>query len=176
MRSGWRLHSLARCVSSTHCHSLPQCLISGLCISISRSWEHINKAKLSGEEIDALANVLEVPASNLHDGLGAHWWPNRGLGTTPPTDPVIYRLYEVRPYNSCKVVHILISPFHKQGCIGLRLSHQGKCFLDDMDRMLTCYLPSPSLSFMRRFVCDDVFLVDSLSFSKLVRRWNHVYD
>lgn len=165
MRSGWRLHSLARCVSSTHCHGLPQCLISSLCNSIPRSWEHINKAKLSGEEIDALANVLEVPASNLHDGLGAHWWPNRGLGTTPPTDPVIYRLYEVHPCSSCKVIHILISSLHKQGCIGLRLSHQGKCFLDVIGRILTCCLPSPSLSFMRRFVCDAVFLVDTLSFS-----------
>lgn len=26
--------------------------------------------------------------------LGAHWFPNRGVGTVPPTDPVIYRLYE----------------------------------------------------------------------------------
>lgn len=99
------------------CHSLPQCLISGLCISISRSWEHINKAKLSGEEIDALANVLEVPASNLHDGLGAHWWPNRGLGTTPPTDPVIYRLYEVHHHSSCKLVHILILLYKNKGVL-----------------------------------------------------------
>lgn len=156
---------MARYVSSTHCHSLPQCLISSLCISIPRSWEHINKAKLSGEEIDALANVLEVPASNLHDGLGAHWWPNRGLGTTPPTDPVIYRLYEVHHHSSCRFVHILILSSHKQGCISIRLSHQSECFLDKIGRNLNCYVPSPSLSFMRRFVCDDVFLVDSLSFS-----------
>lgn len=52
------------------------------------------QAKLSAEQIDALAKVLDLPPVVLHNGLGAHWWPNRGLGTTPPTDPVIYRLYE----------------------------------------------------------------------------------
>ncbi|KAJ7879364.1 cyanate lyase C-terminal domain-containing protein [Mycena leptocephala] len=26
--------------------------------------------------------------------IGDQWWPSRGLGPIPPTDPVIYRLYE----------------------------------------------------------------------------------
>ncbi|KAL5485665.1 CYN1 [Sanghuangporus weigelae] len=52
------------------------------------------QAKLTSDLIEALAKVLDLPATNLHDGLGAHWWPNRGLGPTVPTDPVIYRLYE----------------------------------------------------------------------------------
>lgn len=26
--------------------------------------------------------------------LGPHWYPNRGIGPIPPTDPVIYRLFE----------------------------------------------------------------------------------
>lgn len=38
--------------------------------------------------------MLDIPSQALHDQLGAHWWPNRGLGQTPPSDPVIYRLYE----------------------------------------------------------------------------------
>jgi cyanate lyase len=33
---------------------------------------------------------------NLHDYLGPHWWPQRGLGPVPPQDPVVYRLFEVR--------------------------------------------------------------------------------
>ncbi|EJD06389.1 Cyanase [Fomitiporia mediterranea MF3/22] len=52
------------------------------------------QAKLTPELIEALAKVLELPAVLLHNGLGAHWWPNRGVGPSPPTDPVIYRLYE----------------------------------------------------------------------------------
>jgi len=52
------------------------------------------QAKLEPGQIDALAKVLGLDAVSLHNELGAHWWPQRGLGTTPPTDPVIYRLYE----------------------------------------------------------------------------------
>lgn len=66
------------------------------CLSISHEGDScFAKAKLSPNDIEALAKVLDLPATSLHDGIGAHWWPNRGLGTTPPTDPVIYRLYEV---------------------------------------------------------------------------------
>ena len=54
------------------------------------------QAKLAPEEIEALARVLEIPLVNIQNELGSHWWPNRGLGPVPPTDPVIYRLYEVR--------------------------------------------------------------------------------
>ncbi|KAI5120199.1 hypothetical protein M0805_006305 [Coniferiporia weirii] len=52
------------------------------------------QAKLTEDQIEALASLLEVPAANLHAQLGAHWWPERSLGSTTPTDPVVYRLYE----------------------------------------------------------------------------------
>lgn len=54
------------------------------------------QAKLSPNELEDLAKTLEIPIANLQSELGDHWWPNRGsLGPIPPTDPVIYRLYEV---------------------------------------------------------------------------------
>ncbi|KAF8274670.1 Cyanase [Lactarius quietus] len=31
---------------------------------------------------------------NLVAELGEHWYPNRGIRPIPPTDPVIYRLFE----------------------------------------------------------------------------------
>ncbi|KAJ7692458.1 cyanate lyase C-terminal domain-containing protein [Mycena rosella] len=52
------------------------------------------QAKFTGEELAALATALDIPTGELQAGLGDHWWPNRGLGPIPPTDPVIYRLYE----------------------------------------------------------------------------------
>ncbi|KAG6337107.1 hypothetical protein ID866_1981 [Astraeus odoratus] len=52
------------------------------------------QAKLSVEEIKQLADVLGLPSASIQDYLGDHWWPNRGIGPMPPTDPVIYRLYE----------------------------------------------------------------------------------
>ncbi|KAI0053266.1 Cyanase [Auriscalpium vulgare] len=52
------------------------------------------QAKGSPEELAALATVLGFPEDQLTASLGAHWWPNRGLGPIPPTDPVIYRLFE----------------------------------------------------------------------------------
>ncbi|KAN0092618.1 cyanase [Tylopilus felleus] len=52
------------------------------------------QAKLSPEEVEALARVLDIPAASIQSELGPHWWPSRGLGPSPPTDPVIYRLYE----------------------------------------------------------------------------------
>ncbi|KAF8135194.1 hypothetical protein EV363DRAFT_1396630 [Boletus edulis] len=52
------------------------------------------QAKLGPEDIEALARVLDVPLASIQNELGSHWWPNRGLGSVPPTDPVIYRLFE----------------------------------------------------------------------------------
>lgn len=54
------------------------------------------QAKLSEQELAALSNYLELPHASLQAELGANWWPRRGLGPMPPTDPVLYRLYEVR--------------------------------------------------------------------------------
>jgi len=52
------------------------------------------QAKFSAEELKAVAFVLSVDPSSLNAEIGSHWWPHRGLGPIPPTDPVIYRLYE----------------------------------------------------------------------------------
>ncbi|KAJ7760819.1 cyanate hydratase [Mycena maculata] len=52
------------------------------------------QAKFTPEELNKVSEVLEIEVGLLQAGLGDHWWPNRGLGPLPPTDPVIYRLYE----------------------------------------------------------------------------------
>ncbi|KAG6914835.1 hypothetical protein DXG01_015056 [Tephrocybe rancida] len=54
----------------------------------------IEQAKFSTEELNKLSEVLDIPNVDSLAALGEHWWPNRGLGPMPPTDPVIYRLYE----------------------------------------------------------------------------------
>ncbi|KAJ3744001.1 cyanate lyase C-terminal domain-containing protein [Lentinula detonsa] len=52
------------------------------------------QAKFSAEELQKLAEVLDLPHAELTAGLGDHWFPYRGLGSAIPTDPVVYRLYE----------------------------------------------------------------------------------
>jgi cyanate lyase len=52
------------------------------------------QAKLSAEELQLLSETLHISHVNLKAELGDHWWPNRGIGPIPPTDPVIYRLWE----------------------------------------------------------------------------------
>ncbi|KAK7037744.1 Cyanate hydratase [Paramarasmius palmivorus] len=52
------------------------------------------QAKFEAEDLHKLSQVLEIQHADLQAGLGEHWWPYRGLGTSPPSDPVIYRLYE----------------------------------------------------------------------------------
>ncbi|KAJ7284435.1 cyanate lyase C-terminal domain-containing protein [Mycena rebaudengoi] len=52
------------------------------------------QAKFTAEELNKVSDLLGVAQTELHAGIGDHWWPNRGLGPIPPTDPVIYRLYE----------------------------------------------------------------------------------
>ncbi|KAJ7081174.1 cyanate hydratase [Mycena belliarum] len=51
------------------------------------------QAKFTPEELAQLADLLGIQGlqASLPDDS---WWPNRGLGPSPPTDPVIYRLYE----------------------------------------------------------------------------------
>ncbi|ORY93386.1 cyanate hydratase [Syncephalastrum racemosum] len=54
------------------------------------------QAKPSDEEIDKLSSILNLPAAHLKDDLGSHFFPDRGgLMSVPPTDPVLYRLYEM---------------------------------------------------------------------------------
>lgn len=59
------------------------------------------QARFSNEELKQLADVLKIEKTCgegapglIYDALSAEWYPNRGLGPVPPTDPVIYRLYE----------------------------------------------------------------------------------
>jgi cyanate lyase len=53
------------------------------------------KAKASEEELRALEAVLQLRREFLSSEIGRNWYPNRGIGPIPPTDPVIYRLFEV---------------------------------------------------------------------------------
>jgi len=52
------------------------------------------QAKFSPEELDKLGQVLDIQTAGLHAQIGSHWFPQRGVGPVPPTDPLIYRLYE----------------------------------------------------------------------------------
>lgn len=52
------------------------------------------QAKATDDELRDLSKVLGIRQEELTAELGAHWYPNRGIGPIPPTDPVIYRLYE----------------------------------------------------------------------------------
>lgn len=53
------------------------------------------QAKPVPQDLAKLSEALGVSSQSLTDSLGDHWWPTRGLGPDPPTDPVIYRLHEV---------------------------------------------------------------------------------
>jgi len=52
------------------------------------------QAKFGPGDLDKIAKFLDLAPADLHAQIGAHWWPQRSLGPTPPTDPLIYRLYE----------------------------------------------------------------------------------
>ncbi|KZT20475.1 Cyanase [Neolentinus lepideus HHB14362 ss-1] len=53
------------------------------------------QAKMSPEDLEGLAKVLDLPAAQIQAELGENWWPNRaGMGEIPPRDPVLYRLFE----------------------------------------------------------------------------------
>ncbi|KAJ7069594.1 cyanate lyase C-terminal domain-containing protein [Mycena amicta] len=52
------------------------------------------QAKFTPDDLQKVSAFLGIDHASLDAELGAHWWPNRGLGPMPPTDPVLYRLYE----------------------------------------------------------------------------------
>jgi len=52
------------------------------------------QAKASEEELRVLEAVLQLQRECLSPDIGRSWYPNRGIGPIPPTDPVIYRLFE----------------------------------------------------------------------------------
>ena len=67
-----------------------------VCFSPQSKESNCIQAKFTPDELKQVSELLELSTELLEGGLGEHWWPNRGLGPIPPTDPVIYRLYEVR--------------------------------------------------------------------------------
>jgi cyanate lyase len=77
------------------------------------------QAKPRESDLEGLTKVLGV---SVDGQLGEHWYPNRGnLSPMPPTDPVIYRLYEVRVFR-----HFLNgSPTPYSGSDGLWARDQG---------------------------------------------------
>ena len=63
-----------------------------------RSHSHVScssQAKLTEEDIAKLSAVLGLDSASLKSEVGEDWFPHRGIGPAVPTDPVIYRLYEV---------------------------------------------------------------------------------
>ena len=79
------------------------------------------QAKPDAEELAKLGEVLGL--QSLKEEVSPQWWPMRGgLGSTPPTDPVIYRLYEVGLLMS----YVLIpDPSACSGYSGVRSCNQG---------------------------------------------------
>ncbi|KAG0163419.1 Cyanate hydratase [Apophysomyces sp. BC1034] len=67
------------------------------------------QAKPTEEELDKLSKVLNIPPGHLKDDIGVHFFPDRGgLVQYPPSDPTIYRLYEmmnVYAYPLKSVIH-----------------------------------------------------------------------
>lgn len=60
----------------------------------------LEKAKPTPKDIEALSSVLDLDVQKFKSEHGEHWWPHRGaVGPMPPTDPVLYRLYEVSTLN-----------------------------------------------------------------------------
>lgn len=54
----------------------------------------IAQAKATPEQLNALTSFLGIQQASVTADLGENWFPDRGVGPIPPTDPVIYRLYE----------------------------------------------------------------------------------
>ncbi|GAA5902158.1 uncharacterized protein JCM6883_001314 [Sporobolomyces salmoneus] len=68
------------------------------------------QAKPLKKDLEGLSKVLGIPLNTLEETLGEdHYWPERGAVTPmPPTDPVLYRLYEallVYGYPIKQVIH-----------------------------------------------------------------------
>lgn len=99
---------------------------------------------MAPEEIEALARVLDLPVANVQSHLGAQWWPNRGLGPMPPTDPVIYRLYEV---HATILVESLSSFWFLQGVLVYGHAIKVRSALSQLHGTFSSYF---RLLFMRR--------------------------
>ncbi|KAI8982631.1 cyanate hydratase [Pilobolus umbonatus] len=54
------------------------------------------QAKPSEEVIIKLSEVLNIPTQHIMEDMGDHYYPNRGgLMSMPPSDPLLYRLFEM---------------------------------------------------------------------------------
>lgn len=82
-----------------------------------------SQAKFSPEDLEKIGQTLGVDVDDLNAQIGPHWWPQRSLGPIPPTDPVIYRLYEVRRLNS---TYSTSYEFSTPGRFGLWATNQGR--------------------------------------------------
>ena len=51
------------------------------------------QAKFTPEDLRKLLDFLEL-GDDIMVASSDQWWPHRGLGPMPPTDPVLYRFYE----------------------------------------------------------------------------------
>lgn len=77
-----------------------------VCTFLFTIWTH--QAKATPEQLHALTDFLGIQPATITAALGDNWFPDRGIGPIPPTDPVIYRLYEaVLVYGHPLKVHCL---------------------------------------------------------------------
>ena len=56
---------------------------------------------MTSDDITGISNLLELDPVSVKNQIGDFWYPNRVLLNGPPSDPVLYRLYEVRIKESC---------------------------------------------------------------------------
>jgi len=53
------------------------------------------QAKPTPKDVEGLSRILDIDHGRFIAEHGEHWWPHRGaVGPMPPTDPVLYRLFE----------------------------------------------------------------------------------
>ncbi|KAF8645888.1 hypothetical protein AX16_007546 [Volvariella volvacea WC 439] len=109
------------------------------------------QAKFSTEELRKVSDFLGVSVEEAFSDIGEQWWPNRGnIGPMPPTDPVLYRLYEGvmvygypikvienHPYETMQADHaVLLYPTRRDAtCKQAFLQHQ---FGDGIISMIDC--------------------------------------
>lgn len=97
------------------------------------------QAKPLPKDIAALAALLDVDVEQFTAERGDQWWPQRGALTPfPPTDPVIYRLYEVR-VGLCLYDAV-------EDDLGLRMCYCGRAcwFMASLSRFVDSSLVQPT--------------------------------
>ncbi|GAA5837788.1 hypothetical protein JCM11251_002322 [Rhodosporidiobolus azoricus] len=70
------------------------------------------QAKPLKEDVVKLAKVLGLPQTDFDKALGDQFFPERGQVTPmPPTDPVLYRLYEIILVYGYPIKHVIHEKF-----------------------------------------------------------------